>query len=203
MNDEQETITAVEPEKQPAAPGKTPDEVVQAHKRRTALVLYLAILFGVALLLVTFSMITQNQKLMDSSTSAIDRAEALQNENRELLRKQISLTEQAEALQNELNAANAQIEAEQEAAEAARAELAGEQEKTKALNDQITGLEQQLGAAKDACDLLLQAKAALDAGDEEAFVAAMTALESEQTHFGPEAAALYEALTAELPGETE
>ena len=70
-----------------------------SRKRRTALVAYLAILFAVAFLLVAVSMVLENKKLQNynlelqssneqsraTSASAMQRAEALQNENQELI----------------------------------------------------------------------------------------------------------------------
>ena len=65
-----------------------------SRKKRDALVTYLAALFAIAFLFVALSMIIENHNLKadnenfsNSSATALERAEALQNENRELLSK--------------------------------------------------------------------------------------------------------------------
>ncbi len=112
--------------------------------RKSALLRYVAILFAVAFVLVLVSMLGQMRdskstisELSQSSTSAIQKAEQLQDENQELRQENVELvqdkkflqqqvlqlTEESEALQEEAEAAAEQQEKLQEAYEALLAAL--------------------------------------------------------------------------------
>lgn len=77
-------------------------------KKKTALLRYMTILFAVAFLLVLFSMLTQMRnsqstisQLNQSSSSALQKAELLQEENRTLEEKNADLQQQLDQLQQE------------------------------------------------------------------------------------------------------
>lgn len=191
MNNEAET--------KPTA--KETNEVVLAHKRRTALILYLAILFGAALLFVVISMVTQNQKLMATSSSALDRAEALQSENRELQEQNQALTERIETLESEQ--ADALAQAEQAANAYSELEKAHDELSASyaALEQEIETLKQTSEEVKTAYELLLTALSASEDGKKSEFQSAMEALAPMKELLGEEGLALYELLAEKLPQE--
>ncbi|MBQ3107363.1 MAG: hypothetical protein IJC68_01980 [Firmicutes bacterium] len=101
--------------------------------KRTALLRYLIIMFAVAFVLVLMSMVLQVRssnatvsELHRSSTSAIKRAEALQDENRSLSNRVAALEQELQAVQNDLEvayAANNVLRAENKEAVTARRDL--------------------------------------------------------------------------------
>lgn len=153
---------------------KTPE--TQGHQqdiRRNALLRYIVIMFAVALVLVLLSMVLQNQNnnetitnLHQSSTSALTRAEALQNANRELEEKLKLQQGTTDALQAQLNAV-----AEEKAA-------AVEENKN-------------LRAAYDALTIVLLGEE--KAESPEAYAAAVDTVNTMKSYLSPEAAALYDA----------
>lgn len=175
------------------------NEVVLAHKRRTALILYLAILFGAALLFVIVSMVSQNQKLMDTSNSALDRAEALQSENRELQDQNQALTERIETLESEQ--ADALAQAEQAASVHSELEKAHDELSASyaALEQENEALKKTSEEIKTAYDLLLTAQAASEDGKKSEFQSAMDALSPMKELLGEEGLALFELLAEKLP----
>ena len=60
---------------------KSAEEEILSRKRRMALVSYLAVLFAVAFLLVTVSMIIENRQLQDSAGTLTSRIQQLQADN--------------------------------------------------------------------------------------------------------------------------
>ena len=89
--------------------GTSPAEEKEAALHRNALLRYVIIMFAVALVLVLLSMVLQTKSsnatisdLHHSSTSALTRAEALQNANRELEDKLKTQQEKNLILQNQL-----------------------------------------------------------------------------------------------------
>lgn len=185
---------------------RTTDEIVLAHKRRTALVLYLAILFVAALAFVAISLFSQNQKmntknqeLRDNSESVLDRAEKLQDRNRELQEENKKLDEQIKALENVSAEYDILFE-----------EFQTLQQKNQELQTQVeeqqTTLTEQKQALQDkdaAADLLLQAQAAFAAADTEAFRATMEALKPLQEQLSTEGKALYQTLLETLQPSEE
>ena len=174
---------------------KTTDEIVLAHKRRTALVLYLAILFVAALIFVIVSMVSQNQKLKDSSASALDKAVALQDNVRDLKQQVRTLTKEKQELANENQALTEEI-----------ANYTAQIESLETLQTQFEDLQAEYEAASQqleeknlASDLLIRAQNALTEENEEAFLAAMQELAGHTSQLSEAQTALYEALTAALP----
>ena len=178
-------------EQQPA-----PEAKVMSPEKRTALLRYMAILFAVAFALVLLSYLIQVRNsqstitaLNQTSASALQNAEALQQANQELTEDKTQLTEAlAEAL-----AALEQAEA--QASEQSIA--AGEAQKA---------LEQ----SKEAYDLLLTAVQAFHNADRVAYDKAMTDLTSIKDSLSETAQELYKTLKAtpfpapaEEPAETE
>ncbi len=125
-------------------------------RRKSALVLYLAALFVVAMAVVALSMGLQNHNLQDSNASAMGKAEALQDENR--------------ALSDSLTQANESLAQQSQALSQAESDLAAEKAAKEALQQQLTD------TAK-AYDLLMQAKAAQDQGDQESLTQILAELE--------------------------
>lgn len=103
------------------------------EKRKQSLFRYIAVMFAVAFLLVLVSLVGQTRsigQLSESSASALERAEELQNNNRELSRE-LSEAEDAleealeenEALQAENEALTAELEEKTNEINALQAEL--------------------------------------------------------------------------------
>ena len=105
---------AIEAEKQPVEEKESAaDEkegAILSHKRRTALVAYLSILFAVAFLLVAVSMIIENQRLQDSNsqnTATLNGKIAdLQDEYNQLMKKSKEQEGELSTLQTSLEEAN-------------------------------------------------------------------------------------------------
>ena len=94
--------------------------------RKSALLRYVAILFAVAFVLVLVSMLGQMRdsksaitELSQSSTSAIQKAEKLQDENQELRQENVELVQDKKFLQQQVLQLTEEAEALQEEAEAA------------------------------------------------------------------------------------
>lgn len=154
------------------------------EKRKNALLRYITILFAVAFLFVLFSLLQQSRdsraaisELNQSSASALQKAEQLQDTNRQL-------QEDNEALQTQVEALTAQVE-----------ELEQELADQPVLDDDIAGaitrLQQEVQTAKgktqEAYELLLQAMELYTPGSQEgnvAFSKAMDNLENLKDYLG-------------------
>lgn len=178
-------------EAEPAAPKSDVDEIVQAHKRRTALVIYLMILFVAAFVFVVISMISQNNKLKDRGDSALDRAKNYYEQNLELTEKNKALTEEKNTLTAQLDAAHEDQRTLSEEAEGLTAELARLQEEKNALQQRY---DDEAAATKQ----LLLALNALNDDDAEAFAAAMAALEPIADKLTPEGSTLYQSMVEDI-----
>ena len=149
-----------------AAVSPAPEKKTGGPKTQNALLRYITILFAVAFLVVLLSLVISNQQtqntitaLNQTSASALENAEQLQEMNRELSDANAALQEQINQLELELEQANedkAQAREDAQAAETAAEETA------------------------KAYELLLTAMDARQNGDPEAFDAAMMALEPMQ-----------------------
>lgn len=126
-----------------------------SRKKRVALVIYLAILFIVALAVVTLSLVIQIHKNTEENNTFAEKAQTLQEENEEL-RQEIAL----------LQKDNDTLTKENDSLTAENATLTDENDALKKQNEDTV----------KAYDLLAQAKAALDAEDDDAFRAAMDEL---------------------------
>lgn len=193
--------TAVQP--RPAEEGGT-----LSRKRRTALIAYLAILFAVAFLVVALSMILENRKLRNSnqaledsnrsasasSATALEKAEALQDENRRL--SETIAAQEDEKQQLLADAAAAQ--AEKDAALAEREPLAQENERLSQENEALTAKQKETARV---LELLCQAIAAERDGLQDEFVTAMREL-APLTELLPESGKpIYDSLLESLPEE--
>ena len=115
------------------------------EKRKQSLLRYIAVMFVVAFVLVLISLVGQTRsigQLSESSASALQRAEDLQNTNREL-------TEQIAQLETELDEAADTAEELQVENEALQTEVQEKTEEINALQAQIEALQQQLETMKE------------------------------------------------------
>lgn len=153
-------------------------------KKKTALLRYIAILFAVAFLLVLLSLLSQMRdsqaaisELNQSSASALQKAEQLQDTNRQL-------QEDNDALQLQVEALTAQVEALEQ-------ELEAQPELDDDIADAIQRLQQEVqnakGKTQEAYELLLQAMELYTPGSQEgnvAFSKAMDNLEHLKDYLG-------------------
>lgn len=203
-----ETVEAEETKEAKEISQQNVDEIVAAHKRRTALILYLLVLFMAAMIFVVFSMLSQNKKLTNTNASALERAQALQDENRKLDDSNRKLEEKNQKLEEEnkrLKASNEELQAENEtyssqveAAEQLEKDYEALQAQAGTLQTANDELQQTVGDKDKASDLLCKALAAQDAGDDAAFAEAVNALSAYEKVLSPEQTALYTRLLSTL-----
>lgn len=187
MSDETKRTTAEPPSGEQRPP--------ISDKKRNALLRYMAVLFGVAFLLVLLSFLIQMRDsretisdLHQSNTSALQNAVRLQEENQVLATANEELTARVEAYQSDLDDAR---------------------EAQDRLSEEKAALEQQLAEAQQtdtdrqsAYDLLLQAQQTAAAGDLETLAAQLSELAPLETLLSEEAYAQYEILQGLLTAET-
>ena len=187
MSDETKRTTAEPP------PGEQRPPI--SDKKRNALLRYMAVLFGVAFLLVLLSFLIQLRDsretisdLHQSNTSALQNAVRLQEENQVLATANEELTAQVETYRSDLDDAR---------------------EAQDRLSEEKAALEQQLAEAQQtdtdrqsAYDLLLQAQQTAAAGDLETLAAQLSELAPLETLLSEEAYAQYEILQGLLTAET-
>ena len=187
MSDETKRTTAEPPSGEQRPP--------ISDKKRNALLRYMAVLFGVAFLLVLLSFLIQMRDsretisdLHQSNTSALQNAVRLQEENQVLATANEELTAQVEAYQSDLDDAR---------------------EAQDRLSEEKAALEQQLAEAQQtdtdrqsAYDLLLQAQQTAAAGDLETLAAQLSELAPLEALLSEEAYAQYEILQGLLTAET-
>ena len=101
-----------------------------SEKKKIAFLRYMTILFVVAFALVLVSYFVQTARLSETSSSAMAKAEMLQDENRQLIDDIAALTEEKDALSEELS----ELE---EAAERDAAQTAKRLEHTKEVYDAL------------------------------------------------------------------
>lgn len=172
-------------------PAPNPTEKVEEKKppkvRQRALITYIALLFGVAFVLVLLSFLAQQRdisKMNQNTNNALSRAEQLQDDNREL-------RENNTALQSQLAEAQSQLEAQQQAVESLQAQLDEAEQQTS------LGIEYGTGEkTAQAYELLLTARQALDEERMEDFQKAMTSLAPLADNLDAEGMALYQELLA-------
>ena len=211
MSEIDETVR--EPEQEAEKPEQTPEkptgEPQLSPRRRSALVMYLAILFAVAFLFVALMMVfeakrlkTMNEELQDSSqktsASLTSNINALQAENQKLSEKNKELTAQIGELEDAAAAAETEMEGlqaeidrlngEAAAAEAARAEELG------VLEGQIGELTKRAEDAVAVSELLHQAMAANEEGDLEGLQELLDQIEELKDLLSPTEADIYEEL---------
>ena len=153
------------------------------EKKKTALLRYSLILFAAAFLIVLLSMLSQMRdthhelsKLNQSSSSALQKAEQLQDTNRQLEEENERLQEELEALQVQLEESNARNEA---------------------LGKEMLSA---VGKEKEAYEVLLTAMTLVTPGSQEGNVAASRALENlknYEEYLGEEGLKIYQSLLEE------
>jgi len=153
------------------------------EKKKTALLRYILILFAAAFLIVLLSLLSQMRdtrhelsKLNQSSSSALQKAEQLQDTNRQL-------EEENERLQQELDTLQAQ--------------LAESNARNEALGKELLSA---VGKEKEAYELLLTAMTVVTPGSQEGNVAASRALENlknYEEYLGEEGLKIYHSLLEE------
>ena len=202
MTEDEIKVTGAEEDHTP--PPADPSQVL-SPKRRTALVMYLAILFAVAFLLVAVMMVvetqklkTMNQELQDSSqkTSATltGSINALQEENQKLAEANEALTARIQEL--EQAAAEAGQKAGEQQAEIER--LTGEQQRLEqekqTIQQQLQEQEKRVQDAIAVSELLHSALAADEEGDLEALQGILDQIEPLQDLLSPTERDIYEEL---------
>lgn len=177
-----------------------PEEPLTPKKKR-AMLEYMGIMFAVAFLFVAISLFI---KMMDmrgemeaANTGARENIARLQQDLDTAKEENEALQQSLEAVQSEVSEAKAQID--EANANAAQAEKARDQlqEALDAVNEKMDVLTRENAAA----DLLLSAQAALEQGDETAFVQHMEALAPYADALSEAGSRLYQELQKELPNE--
>ena len=186
-----------------------PESEQLSPRRRSALVMYLAILFAVAFLFVALMMVfeakrlkTMNEELQDSSqktsaslTSNINALQAenqkLSDRNSELSTRVGELEDAAAVAETEMAGLQAEIDRLNEEAAAKETARAGE---AAALQAQIDELTQKAEDAVTVSELLHQAMAANEEGDMEGLQALLDRIEALKDLLSPTEADIYEEL---------
>ena len=167
-------------------PNLEPEKSGLDDKKRNALLRYVAILFAVAFLLVLFSMLMEQRnsnaamdQLNQSSASALQKAELLQDTNRQLEKDKSYLEGRLEEQEKDLEDLQAQLE-----------ESKSEQERLEEqLETQLEAAGQEEISIHRAYELLLQAQAGSGS--------ALKELEQYKAYLGEYALKLYENLIKE------
>lgn len=181
----------IEEPPQEAEPPK-PEKKKPTAVRERALITYIALLFTVAFVLVLLSFLAQQRdisQLNENASSALSRAEKLQDENRELIEDNQTLREQ---LQEALNRQEELSQAAQEAG----SECAQAQEAQASLQGELDGVKAAKENQLKAYELLLQAQRALDEERTEDFQKNMTELAALADSLDTQGEILYQELLA-------
>ncbi|MCR5552955.1 MAG: hypothetical protein K6F19_07525 [Oscillospiraceae bacterium] len=203
----------------PKPEDKAREEAILAHKRKNAMIVYLAILFAVAFLLVAVSMIVENRRLQDSNsqnTATLNGKIAdLQDEYDQLHKKSVAQENQIEALQGDLNVS--QIKIGEQAASIVQ--LTEDLDEMKNVNEtlsanvgeltdsnkKLTGeikelkelkkkLEEKTSDMNEIYELLFQAQAADESGDMTKLAELLAKIEPKKDLLSPSALDIYESL---------
>lgn len=190
------------PEAEPQEPeGTTPadDPEVVDRKRNWALFRYIAIMFGVAFILVFMSLYFTTRRdsqqtisqLSQNANSALARAEQLQNDNREL-------TETNLALQKELNHLEEALATAQDTATSQEETITSLTGENQELHKENETLAQEKENIQKAYSLLAQAQLACTGEKWEDCAAALHALESLQEYLDKDSQTIYDQLQKAL-----
>lgn len=186
-----------QPEPASQAQPEIPEEAKQPPANRNrALMTYIAFLFGVAFVLVLLSFLIQQKDISElnkNASSALSRAEQLQDDNRELSEANLTLQERTGELEDLLEERNAALQSAQE-------DLKQQQEANAELEKQLEGA-QPGGKVSQAYELLLTAQRALDEAQTDAFQSAMTALAPLSEFLDEQGKRIYSELLARMPGQ--
>lgn len=181
-----------------------PEKAPLDDKKKTALLRYVAIMFAVAFVFVLLSMLGQMRdskttisELNQSSTSALQKAEALQDHNQELEKENAYLSGRLEEMENQLeNVQTALAETEEQLKQAELDYDALEDEMERLLQE----AEEEHASIVTAYESLLELQSAvtpgLQAGNEKA-QSIMAELKQNLEYLGEYALEIYENLTKE------
>lgn len=167
-----------------------------SYKRRMALIVYLAILFIVALAIVTLSFVIQIKNNTQQYNTISEKAHALQLDNETLQKENAEQANEAVKLQAELDKLQTKYDALADDYDEQMTENAQLQE----ANDELTA---QCVNILHAYDLLAAAKEAKEQNDAAAFEKAMAALEPIYSSLSAQAQEEYDALLDEGIKSTE
>ena len=174
------------------------------EKKRTALLRYVAVMFAVAFVFVLLSMLSQMRdsestisELNQSSTSALQKAEALQVNNQELEKENAYLTGRLEELENQLEQTQKELkEAEQKLEQAEIDYEALEQEMEQLLEEAEEEQASIVTAYEQLLELQKTVTPGIQAGNEKAQTL-LSELKQNLEYLGDYALEIYENLTKE------
>ena len=179
-----------------------PEKTGLDEKRKNALLRYIAIMFAVAFVLVLLSMLGQMRdtksaisELNQSSTSALQKAEALQVNNQELEKENAYLTGRIEELESQLNEAQAAVE--EAEAQLEQAEIDYEALE-KEMEQKLKEAEEEQSSIVTAYEQLLELQSAVTPGIQagnEKVQSIMSGLKENMEYLGDYALEIYENLT--------
>ena len=189
---------------QAAGPSPAPEipepPVPEEHKpplseqKKNALLRYMAILFGVAFLLVLLSFLIQMRDsretisdLSQSQAGALQKAEQLQNDNQKLTADVAALRDETERLTAEYEEVSALLEA--------------AHEETDELETRLDSADTGLRETRKAYDLLMTAQYAREAGDTEKLKQALSDLAPLKERLSADGLKRYEILAGSLTAE--
>ena len=175
---------------------ETPTPAVQTEKtgldekKKNALLRYIAVMFAVAFVFVLLSLIGQMRnseatisQLSQSSTSALTKAEQLQDDNRALLESNAFLSGRIEELEKQ----QADLEKDLASLEQQLSDQDGYKRELEQLQDELTQLQQEAAMTLQAYELLVQILA-----DEEPDPALLKQLEEYQIYLAEHGRTTYE-----------
>ena len=194
-----------EPPYEPEPPKQ--EKPVSQRNRNMALLRYLTLMFVVAFVLVLISFLQQRDsrqtisELNQNASSALIRAEQLQEDNRglsqqnmELSQHNVELTGQLSNLENQLEQALAELEV-------AKADLEQTNESYKALQTELEAMKTNADTDRRTYELLLTAQKALENAEVQEYADAMHQLSELTEHLDANGKELYQQLlTAGSPG---
>lgn len=170
-----------------------------SEARKRALISYIAILFGVAFVLVLLSMLIQQRDSRDTITqlnqnasSALDKAEQLQDQNRILAEKNLDLENRLRTTQSDLKELQEEADQMEQRLQDLQTSFQTSQNQLRELETDATQQRQKI----QAYELLLQAQTALNQEDTDGFLAAMAELKPLAELLDTQGAALYGELLA-------
>lgn len=184
-------------ENPPAAESPPPDEGKpgRSPRRERALLTYISLLFGVSFVLVLLSFLLQQKdisQLNQSASSALAKAEQLQDNNREL-------TQENQELQTQLADLQAQLESE---SATAQEDLETANRQIDSLEEELTQTQAQTEQQKEAYELLCSALLALNEERTEDFQRNMAALAALTDALDSQGKDVYEQLLAAAAAES-
>ena len=176
-----------------------PAEKPLDEKRKNALFRYIGIMFAVAFLFVLISMLGELRSseatisaLNQSSTSAIQKAEQLQDHNRQLETDNAYLTGRIEELEKQLADLEADLNRQQAEAMELQSQNAQQSKDIADLTQELLQSQEETAATQAAYELLLQAQQ-----EEGSNAGTMSGLKQYVQYFAENAKNLYENLTKE------